>query len=67
MQPGDTVICRNPHGYTFTEGKEYTVISYQPECPDEDLANFTWPAYVEVINDAGRKVLCHASRFIPKE
>ena len=66
MQPGDIVVCRAPRGYAFTEGKEYTVVSYEPEFADNNVG-FTWPAYVEVVDDYGRHVHCHASRFIPKE
>lgn len=64
MKAGDTVVCRGSRGYLFTTGKEYTVQDYQPEAHD---TNFTWPAYVQVIDDCGKKVWCHAHRFAAKE
>ena len=66
MQVGDTVICRQANGYAFTEGKEYTVLSYEPACTPKWSPQFTWPAYVEVNDDWGHKVHCHAHRFTPK-
>ena len=64
--PGDLVIRRSGNDYAFTEGKQYTVLKYEPE-RYEASARFTWPAYVTVTNDNGRKVRAHARRFIPKE
>lgn len=66
MKPGDIIICRNTHNYNFTSDKEYTVIDYEP-AEVSALPGFTWPAYVLVEDDTGKKVHCHASRFIPKE
>lgn len=63
MNKGDKVVCRNPNGYAFTEGKEYTVIEYSSEAYEADIGGFTWPAYVAVKDDYGREVACHASRF----
>lgn len=64
MKAGDTVICTGSRGYAFTTGKEYAVQEYEPAWFDTDAAaGFTWPAYVIVIDDDGRKVHCHASRF----
>ena len=68
MQKGDTVVCRNKSGYLFTEGKEYTVVAYDPEMYDSSTpGGFTWPAYVVVRDDNGRNVKCHAHRFTEKE
>ena len=67
IQPGDIIICRGTRGYAFTEGKEYTVLSYEPADAPDWGNGFQFPAYVEVTDDWGRKVHCHASRFIPKE
>jgi len=65
MKIGDIVVCRDPRGYAFTEGKEYTVLAYEPKFFDKDTpSGFTWPAYVEVMDDYGRRVHCHANRFI---
>lgn len=60
MKEGDRVICRVPRGYPFTEGKEYTVIRYEPSSRD---GHFTWPDYVHVTNDWGLTSVCHAHRF----
>jgi len=60
MNVGDKVRCLASRGYSFTVGKEYTVRKYEPKCPD---VNFTWPAYVEVTDDYGDIVFCHADRF----
>ena len=67
MKAGDTVVCRSASGYLFTEGKEYTILRYEPEFYDQDTpSGFTWPAYVHVMDDRGREVMCHAHRFILK-
>jgi hypothetical protein len=60
MKAGDKVVCRHVRGYFFTEGKAYTVLKYEPRYPD---GNYTWPAYVHVVDDLGKVVVCHASRF----
>ena len=66
MKPGDTIVCLGTHGYKFTEGKEYTVLTYEP-AEMSDLPGFTWPAYVRVLDDNGKRAICHARRFILKE
>jgi hypothetical protein len=63
---GDVVTCRGPRGYDFTLGKDYTVVGYE-EAGSDGVSPFVWPAYVEVIDDAGRKVHCHAHRFALKQ
>lgn len=60
FEVGDTVVCHADYGYPFTIGKQYTVLRYEPRYPD---LNFTWPAYVHVIGDDGKKTVCHARRF----
>lgn len=60
MKAGDTVVCRASSGYRFKEGKEYEVVKYEPRTPD---LNFTWPAYIHVVDDDGKTAVCHASRF----
>ena len=65
MNPGDTIICRDPRGYMFTEGKEYTVVWYEPKHYDA-LSGYTWPAYLTVMDDLDREVVCHAYRFVHK-
>lgn len=62
---GQAVVCVRGHGYLLTEGKEYTVLRYEPSCP-EPAARYTWPAYVHFIDDTGKKCICHAYRFRPK-
>ena len=42
------------------DGEGYDVVKYDPPYPD---VNFTWPAYVEVIDDRGKLVAAHARRF----
>lgn len=67
FEPGDKVICYDSHGYAFTKGKEYTVVDYIPEFDDRDTASgFTYPAYLDIIDNSDRRVRCHASRFLPK-
>lgn len=67
FEPNDKVICVESSGYNFTEGKEYTVVDYIPEFDDPDIpSGFTWPAYLDTIDDDSFQVRCHASRFIPK-
>jgi hypothetical protein len=66
MKPGDIIICRRNDGYFLTQGKEYTVIDYE-EAGTDGINPFVWPAYVHVFDDLERRVMAHASRFIPKE
>ena len=60
MKAGDRVRCVADYGYLLTFGEEYMVMEYEPAHPD---TNFTWPAYVQVEDDDGHRVWCHASRF----
>ena len=62
MNIGDTVVCVATRGYAFTEGKKYTVLSYE-EAGSDGYNPFVWPAYVTVTDDYGRPAHCHASRF----
>lgn len=48
----------------LTEGKEYTVIKYEPSYPSE-LPNFVWPAYAFVTSDLGEPIGSHTYRFRP--
>ena len=59
---GDKVTPLYTSGYHLTTGKVYDVVGFDPPYPDE---NFTWPAYVEVIDDRGKLVVAHARRFKP--
>lgn len=63
---GDKVIAVSNGSYNWllTEGKEYTVVKYEP--PHRD-PTFTWPAYVTVLGDHGKPVTGHAHRFKHKE
>lgn len=67
FKKGDIVICTGSRGYNFTAGKEYVIIDYSPECYESNAGGFTWPAYVQVADDAGKVVTCHARRFKPKD
>ncbi len=60
MNAGDIVVCRGSRGYNFTTGKQYTVVAYEPESRE---MTFTWPAYVQIVDDDGKTVHCHAHRF----
>ena len=57
---GDKVTPVYTSGYHLTAGKVYEVVAYDPPLPD---MNFTWPAYVEVLDDRGKFVAAHARRF----
>lgn len=65
MKVGDIIICRSTRGYRFTTDKEYKVLEYEPPYREEN--GFTWPAYVQLHDDEGNRVHCHANRFILKE
>lgn len=54
------VICRRSHDYNFTEGKEYEVIEL---CPQLICENYTFPRYIVVLDDNGKKAISHATRF----
>ena len=57
---GDKVTPLYTSSYHLTMGKVYEVVTYDPPFPDE---YFTWPAYMEVIDDRGKCVVAHARRF----
>lgn len=59
---GDEVTPIYVDGYRLTMGRAYTVEAYEPRTPD---INFTWPAYVHLRDDAGRRIVAHAARFRP--
>ena len=61
---GDLIICKRNNAYDLTVGETYKVIEYIPK---EPAWNFTFPAYVDVLDDNKEKVRCHASRFRKKE
>lgn len=63
MKEGDKVRCIGSRGIMLTWGAIYTVLSYEPEWSDPDALNYTWPAYVVIIDDWGKRLHCHASRF----
>lgn len=64
---GDQATCRAPSGYFFTLGKVYTILQYDPPHTYPESPWFTWPAYVVVLDDLGKKVVAHAHRFVPTE
>ena len=57
---GDKITPIYSSGYHLTVGKVYEVVKYEAPFPDE---NFTWPAYVEIIDDRGKFAVAHARRF----
>ena len=60
FKTGDKVTPVYSSGYHLTMGKVYVVVTYDPPFSEE---TFTWPAYVEVIDDRGKCVVAHARRF----
>ena len=68
FKPDDSIVCSRPHDYSFTMGKTYTVVEYSPKWHDNETpGGFTWPAYVTVIDDEGKRATCHADRFVIAE
>ena len=61
FQVGDVVQCVASRGYGFTIGKEYTILKYEPKYAEP---TFTWPAYVLVLDDYNKPVVCHSDRFV---
>ena len=57
---GDKVTPLYTSDYHLTMGKVYDVVKYEPAFYDE---GFTWPAYVEIIDDRGKLAVAHARRF----
>ena len=57
---GDKITPVYTSGYHLTMGKVYEVVKFEAPFPDE---NFTWPAYVEIIDDRGKFAVAHARRF----
>lgn len=63
FKKGDTVACLYNYAYEnqLTRGKAYKVLDYIPR---EVTPGFTFPAYVAVMGDNGKKTECHATRMI---
>lgn len=57
---GDKITPIYTSGYRLTAGKVYVVVSYDPPFSEE---NFTWPAYVEFLDDRGKFAVAYARRF----
>lgn len=57
---GQVVEATGSYMHQITKGKLYTVTGYTPE---DYTPTFTWPAYVEVVGDFGKKVSGHTHRF----
>ena len=57
---GQTVVATGSYNGLLTEGKQYTVVKYEPPFREP---HFTWPVYVTVIGDSGKPVTGHAHRF----
>lgn len=64
FKTGDTVEAVVTRGYALTKGKHYEVLKFEPSFAD---FNYTWPAYVHLVDDAGRNVIAHAHRFVKVE
>jgi len=54
------VICRGSYGYNLTVGATYDVVELIGLLMTR---NFTFPRYVTVIDDDGRRASAHATRF----
>lgn len=68
MKTGSKVVCNYSRGYDLTEGKEYTLLDYEPQFYENDNhAGFTWPATVILKDDGGDTIQCHAMRFTLKD
>lgn len=62
MEAMKKVICKRNDGYyNLTINKEYEVVSYSPKLITR---NFTFPRYVAVVDDNGKRSEGHATRFI---
>lgn len=63
---GQVVVATHIEGYRnhLTEGKEYVVVEYDPPCR---VDNYTFSAYVTVVGDLGKYVICRAHRFAAKQ
>ena len=59
---GDEVVCIIPYGYNLSLNGQYEVLKYVPKDSVPNIG-FTWPAYVTVQDDSGKKAVCHADRF----
>lgn len=62
FQKGDKITPLYLSDYHLTMGKVYEVVKFSPPFPEE---NFTWPAYVEFLDDRGKLAVAHARRFKP--
>ena len=68
FRAGEVVKANCSHAYRITEGKSYTVISFEPEFYDSTHSTgFVWPAYVIVLDDNNQPLHCHAHRFTKLE
>ena len=64
FKSGDKVRCTGSRGYELTTGEIYTVLEYEPPYRDpSSYSGFSWPAYVVLLDDNGRRVHLHANRF----
>ena len=59
---GDKITPVYTSSYHLTLGKVYEVVKFEPPFYD---VNFTWPAYVEFLDDRGKLAVAHARRFKP--
>ena len=57
---GQQVRAAMSHGWTITEGGLYTVVE---TIPRNVTPHFTFPEYVIVLDDAGKRCACHTYRF----
>ena len=59
---GDKITPLYSSGYHLTIGTVYVVVKYESSFCEE---TFTWPAYVEFLDDRGKLAVAHARRFKP--
>lgn len=61
---GSQLVCTTPGRsgeYFLTKGKVYTALDVA--APLATDLPFTFPAYVTVLDDRGKRAMCHLSRF----
>ena len=60
VRVGEVLVATGRSYPGLTEGKEYTVVRYQPR---DVTPHFTFPPYITVIGDQGVPVTGHCHRF----
>lgn len=61
FEVGQEVVCVADRSYMLTIGKVYKILEVYPPVPSG--SGFTFPEYVVVADDFGKKITCHSYRF----